>query len=106
MWEAARQRLLKMQEEIEERVRGLEQEIRRSGEALAADWEEQATQKENDEVIDALDEHGLRELAMIDRALKRIESGHYDECAKCGEAIGKPRLEVVPETIWCVNCAE
>ena len=36
-------------------------------------------------------------------ALRRIESGSYGYCAKCGNAIPPERLAVVPETVYCVD---
>ena len=38
-------------------------------------------------------------------ALGRIESGDYGFCAKCGGEIGEDRLDVVPFTPFCRNCA-
>ena len=69
------------------------------------DWVERATETENDEVLEGLDEMSLREVRHIRRALKRIESGHYGTCAGCGTAIGAPRLQAVPTADHCVDCA-
>lgn len=46
------------------------------------------------------------DLARIDAAFKRIEAGDYGWCDRCGEPIGRKRLEVDPMASRCVSCAE
>jgi DnaK suppressor protein len=41
----------------------------------------------------------------IDGALKRIEDGSFGQCEQCGKKIPKPRLEAIPFTALCVQCA-
>jgi DnaK suppressor protein len=41
----------------------------------------------------------------IDMALTRIEDGSYGQCEKCGGKIPKPRLDAIPYTAQCVECA-
>ena len=74
--------------------------------APSADWEEQAIETEGDEVLEGLENSALSEAAHIQDALRRIEAGTYDECATCGEPIGKKRLEVLPYANQCISCAE
>jgi RNA polymerase-binding transcription factor len=45
------------------------------------------------------------ELDRIDAALRRIASGDYGFCARCGEDIGLERLEFDPTTPLCIACA-
>jgi DnaK suppressor protein len=85
------------------RLEQLRQDLRRPNNP---DFAEQATERENDEVLDALDGAGRVELAAIGRALARIESGDYGSCAGCGEPIPIKRLEVLPYSVYCVNCAD
>jgi RNA polymerase-binding transcription factor DksA len=72
---------------------------------LAADSQEQAIERENDETLDALDVRGRQELEAIDAALARISNGEYGECVRCGEEIPTARLRAQPEAIDCVDCA-
>jgi RNA polymerase-binding transcription factor DksA len=72
---------------------------------LERDFAEQATQREGDEVLDALDESGRRELAQVRAALARMEAGSYGECVVCGEEIPPARLRAVPTATTCVACA-
>lgn len=73
--------------------------------ALEKDFEEQAAQTQNDEVVDSLETETRAELSQIEHALERIESGVGDECESCGEAIDPRRLQVLPYTTLCINCA-
>ncbi len=45
------------------------------------------------------------ELDRIDAALRRIASGDYGFCLRCGEDIGLERLEFDPTTPLCIACA-
>lgn len=72
---------------------------------LEKDFEEQATQTENDEVVDSLESETREELAQVVHAIKRIEDGVGEQCEKCGEPIDPRRLQVLPYTSVCVNCA-
>lgn len=74
--------------------------------ALDKDFEEQANQTQNDEVVDSLETETRTELVQIERALERIANGVGDECELCGEAIDPRRLQVLPYTTVCVDCAE
>lgn len=47
----------------------------------------------------------LRQIAKIDDALQRIDSGNYGHCAVCQAAIDVERLEAIPETHYCQNHA-
>lgn len=47
-----------------------------------------------------------RQLAEVDGALRRIESGDYGHCYSCGEEIDIRRLDVDPAITRCIKCAE
>ncbi len=42
----------------------------------------------------------------IEYALKRIEEGTYGVCCHCGDEIEADRLTQIPETPFCLCCAE
>lgn len=44
-------------------------------------------------------------LGAIEIALERIEEGTYGTCEECGVRIPKTRLNAIPYTAMCVNCA-
>ena len=45
-----------------------------------------------------------RELAQIDTALHRLETGTYGLCTRCGQPISPERLKVLPYTALCIDC--
>ena len=68
------------------------------------DSQERATELENDEVLEGLDEMTLEEIRQIRAALRHIEGGSYGTCSTCGRPIGSARLAAVPSAITCVAC--
>lgn len=70
------------------------------------DWQEQATQRENDEVLEALEDKDLAEARVLQQAIARIDAGKYGVCEGCEGPIGEPRLEAIPWATHCVSCAE
>ena len=44
-------------------------------------------------------------LEQIEAALEKITEGTYGACEECGGRIPKARLEVIPDTPFCVKCA-
>jgi RNA polymerase-binding transcription factor DksA len=66
---------------------------------------EQAVEREDEEVLEDLGAAGLQEVRMIEAALDRIARGSYGICVVCGEEIGEERLNVLPHTPRCRNCA-
>ncbi|HIE04444.1 MAG TPA: TraR/DksA family transcriptional regulator [Candidatus Latescibacteria bacterium] len=45
-----------------------------------------------------------RYLYHLNEALERIRNGTFGICRKCGERIGKERLEAVPHATLCIRC--
>ena len=48
---------------------------------------------------------GRLEAAAIRSALKRLDSGTYEECSKCGKPIDPRRLVALPTTATCLRCS-
>ena len=59
-----------------------------------------------DEVVDSLEVEARAELAQVAHALERLKEGLGDACESCGGEIDPRRLQVLPYTTLCVNCAE
>lgn len=57
----------------------------------------------------SINESALREqksrLQKLNRALEKIEENNFGKCVKCGNDIPLGRLEYMPWTTKCVNCA-
>ena len=96
-------KLLTLKSDMAQRIKTIDKDIRHEG--MSADWSEQAVERENDEVLESLGNASEQELVMINTALKRIDSSEYFICSKCGEDIPPERLELLPFTSHCVNCA-
>ena len=69
------------------------------------DWEDLATEREGDEVLEATGNAGLVEITQIRAALRRIADGTYGKCVRCGEPIANARLDLLPWTPLCRTCA-
>lgn len=42
----------------------------------------------------------------IDAALTRIDRGVFGRCENCGHVIARERLQVLPYTRYCIECAQ
>ncbi len=71
----------------------------------STDWEESAIEHEDDEVLEGIGNSGLLEIRQIEAALERMDAGEYGLCVTCGERISDERLDVLPYTPFCRNCA-
>lgn len=72
----------------------------------SADSAEQAAERQNDEVLEALLAESEAALRQVEKARERLQLGNYGSCSKCGEAISAARLAVMPMTQCCVQCAK
>ncbi|MCV2870193.1 TraR/DksA C4-type zinc finger protein [Defluviimonas sp. WL0002] len=96
--------------ELEARRKALLSRIEEIGQELDAhdskDWEELAVERESDEVLEDLGNSAQNELRMIDAAMHRIEDGEYGFCVQCGNEITEERLDLLPATPFCRDCAQ
>ena len=67
---------------------------------------DQGEQVQRDEVREAEQNRDATELADIDAALQRMDSGRYGECIDCGIDIPVARLQAQPSAMRCVACQE
>ena len=95
--------------ELQERLRMLVDRVERIEDNLSetpdADWEEQAAQVEDDEVLSSVGNLGLEEVNQIKQALRQIEAGTYGICLRCKAEIPQARLEALPYATTCTRCA-
>lgn len=73
---------------------------------MPKDFGEAAVEREDDEVLEEVGHAAQREKAMIVAALERIVSHEYGFCTVCGDEISEERLDVLPYTPTCKNCAK
>ena len=91
-------------EELNARLQAVHADQARTREPLSLDSADRATERENDDVVDAIGARAESELLLIKEALARIEAGTFGSCLKCGSAIGEARLRVVPYATTCSAC--
>ena len=44
-------------------------------------------------------------LELVNEALDRLQRGSFGACVECGGPISKPRLQAIPYTRHCIECA-
>ena len=102
-YDVLRARLLARLNELAHRADVIEQDLRKPGDR---DWTERATEIENDEVLEGLDDITLADMEQLRHAIERIDTGSYGRCTRCGSDIGAARLEALPAAALCLACAD
>lgn len=98
--------LLELRKELKDRIDAIEADIHHKKEPVEKDFAEQVTQRENDDVLIAIDDEAQQTVMLIDAALDRIKEGRYGTCSICNEKISEQRLAALPYVITCITCAE
>ena len=102
-YEALRVELEKRLADMQARLASIKREVTQEH---SGDSAEQAQERENDEVVDAIGNETRQSLRAIQVALDKIADGTYGECEACGRPISEGRLQAIPEATRCVECAE
>jgi RNA polymerase-binding transcription factor DksA len=76
------------------------------GRSHSPDFAEQAQQRQNDEVLEALLAEAQAAQQQVARAQERLAAGRYGQCLSCGQAIAPARLQAMPVAEYCLACAE
>jgi len=100
--DAIKQQLESRQAELLQRLERVKTDVTAEH---SADWSEQAQERQNDEVIQAIGNESREELKKVGIALERIAADEYNVCSKCGDEIAVERLKAVPYTSLCIRCA-
>jgi len=95
--------LQRKRKELYGRIGKIQDNLRTTPEPDSA---EQALDRENDEVLERLDDSSRVELDMIEAALARMDAGTYGVCVTCGDTIAIKRLTALPYATSCVRCAQ
>lgn len=104
-YDAIAAELTRLRAELRQREARMQAHIAHVQGPVSADFEEQAVERANDEVVQSLQTQVVDEIAAIDLALKRISLGTYGHCARCGETINAQRLKALPHVGTCAQCA-
>lgn len=70
------------------------------------DFAEQASERQNDEVLEALLHEAEAAQQGVARAKLRVAAGTYGACVRCGEPIATARLHAFPAAECCLGCAD
>jgi RNA polymerase-binding transcription factor DksA len=100
--ETRRRQLLERKDELSQRLVKIDAELDQPHSTMFA---EAAIEREGDEALEDLGAAGLQEIRMIEAALDRIDAGTYGICVSCGDEISEERLNVLPATPKCRDCA-
>jgi len=88
--------------DMEKRLSAVTRDITKT---LPSDFAEQATERENDDVLEEIAKETKLSIANLKAALQRIDDDNYGLCGKCGDEIAPARLDALPESTLCVHCA-
>ena len=98
-----KQSLLKKRDELESRIGKIKKDY---ANPLSQNSSEQAVELENSEVLAVIQREATDELTQINRTLQLIDKDAYGICIVCEMPIPAKRLEVLPHTNYCIDCAE
>jgi RNA polymerase-binding protein DksA len=88
--------------QLQQRLSKVEQNLRQTPDP---DSEERAASRENDEVLEHLDESDREEIRQLQEAITRIDTETYGLCTLCGKSIAPARLAALPYASTCITCA-
>ena len=91
--------------QLERHLRAIETDRRRITNPLDPDWEEQASARHNDAVLDQLAAGDRQQMAAMRAALTRMAEGPYGICRTCEASIAPQRLAALPYATQCLVCA-
>lgn len=94
--------LLKKRSELESRIGKIKKDY---ATPLNQDFAEQAVELENAEVLAVINREAVEELTQINRTLELIDRDAYGTCIMCKAPIPARRLEALPHTNYCIDCA-
>ncbi|MBT3305850.1 MAG: TraR/DksA family transcriptional regulator [Alphaproteobacteria bacterium] len=89
--------------ELLESAKEIDAELR---EKPSPDFEENAVEMEDDEVLESLGNVALEEIDKLRVAIQRIDNGIYGTCVECNEPISEARLAAVPHATKCMECVK
>ncbi len=97
-----------IRDQLKSRLETLNQRIGEIGGGLrtapSANWADQATETQGDQVLDGVEGSALIEAQQVHAALTRIDAGTFGKCSTCGEPIGEKRLQALPYATQCMDC--
>jgi RNA polymerase-binding protein DksA len=94
--------LKEKQKELLDRISSIKKDFKKG---RSKDYDDHATDAENDLVLDEIYRESETELNHVNQAIGRLEDGSYGTCSQCDRPINPERLEALPYTSTCIECA-
>lgn len=98
------EQLKSQKDQLEKRMRAIKDDKTKANGPLNPDFEEQAIDLQNNEVIDEIEEIDRKEIGLINKALEKIKNNRFGICEACGEEINQKRLIAMPFAENCIKC--
>ena len=95
--------MLELHQQERENIRLSEASAERSPDPTSADGGSMAFELEKELTLDENTKHLLNQ---VEHAMVLIKKKKYGNCENCGEPIPVARLEAIPYSTICKNCAE
>lgn len=103
--EALRQALYRQRDRLLREIEATEAELRGVTAEREAELEERAQEERLARLLARLDDQDVQAFQEIDAALERMAAGTYGRCEDCGQPVPLARLQALPATRYCMECA-
>lgn len=97
--------LEQLREELLTRTDRTFRHLHEKSERVSANFSDQSQELSNEDVVRHLDADGRKALRLVEKALERVDDDTFGVCTVCGSDIQPRRLNAIPYTPYCVQCA-
>ncbi len=104
--ERYKKKLLERKQELSHKLSEFYSESKEMETGMAKDLGDKAESSYTKEFLLSLSDTERKQVALVDEALKRVETADFGICESCRVAIGKKRLNVVPWAPLCIACQQ
>lgn len=104
--ERYKKKLLERKQELSHKLSEFYSESKEMETEMAKDLGDKAESSYTKEFLLSLSDTERKQVALVDEALKRVETADFGICESCGVNIGKKRLNVVPWAPLCIACQQ
>lgn len=104
--EIYKKKLLERKQELNHKLSEFYSESKEVETGIVQDLGDEAESSYTREFLLSLSDTERKQVASIDKALKRVETADFGICESCGVNIGKKRLNVVPWAPLCIACQQ
>lgn len=100
------EKLFQQQKMLERSMLSAVEQGREAGADETQDVADQAVSSYQKELLFSQGTNRHIQLALVRRALQRLQDGSYGNCVLCETPIGPKRLDALPWTPHCIGCQE